>query len=122
MKKHINIALNKKGQVSLLITLVVLSILLFSVLFVINMNLKEIKVIKNTEKSIKAFYIADSGMEKVLYRIKDEGGITFGADETIFGPVSVNGGTLTVVSLSPNTVIRSTGSYGDVSRAIEINY
>ncbi len=123
MKKYINTRLNEKGQVSLLMTLVVMLILLYSVLFVINMNIKEMKVIKNTEKSMRAFYIADSGIEKVLYKIKDEGGITFGAGETIFGPISVNGGSLTVVSdpLS-NTIIKSTGSYGGVSRVIEINY
>ena len=123
MEKYINATLNEKGQMSLLITLVVMSILLYSVLFVINMNIKEIKVIKNTEKSMKAFYIADSGMEKVLYKIKNEGEITFGAGETIFDFPSINGGSLTVVSdpLS-NTIIKSTGSYGGVSRAIEINY
>ena len=71
MKKYVNIVSNEKGQLSLLITLVVMSILLYSVLFVINMNLKEIKIIKNTERSMKAFYIADSGIEKVLYDVKN---------------------------------------------------
>ena len=123
MKKHINIILNKKGQVSLLITLVVMSILLYSALFITNMNFKKIKVMGNIEKSIKAFYTADSGTERVLYKIKEDGGITFNAGDAIFNPTSINGGSLIVVSdpLS-NTIIKSTGSCKNVSRAIEINY
>ena len=126
MKKHAKIILNKKGQASLLITLVVMSILLYTVLFVINMNIKEIRVVKNTEKSIKAFYIADSGMEKVLYDIKngniDLSTLNIGDDLYSSGSVDIDGlGSFNAVLVAPLTV-KVTSIYKDTSRAIEASW
>ena len=123
MKEYINVRLNEKGQVSLLMTLVVMSILLYSVLFVINMNLKEIKIIKNTEKSMKAFYIADSGIEKVLYELENGIKDPVTPDDFPFtGTVTGLGSyTVEVINLSP-LKIKTTGTHKDVARAIEVSW
>ena len=68
--KIIKIIKNKNGQVVLLIVFTVMFFLLFVGLFLANMTLKQTKITRNIYQSVQAYYLADTGAEILLYKIK----------------------------------------------------
>lgn len=122
-----NILKENKGQVSLIITLIVMSILFFISLFLANISAKETVVTLNTEKSKKSFYAAESGIERVLYAIYVEdigvqaGYVMPSLPATVVTYGNSNEYSFNVEALT-DTRIKSIGGYGNIKRAIEINY
>ena len=115
---------NENGQAALLMVLIVMLLLLFVGLFLTNMVLKQIKVTKNTEQFTQAYFLADSGIERVLYEIKS-GNI----DPIVDGPELLNetfsnlgSYVVEVESTFPILKIKSTGICKDTARAIEISW
>lgn len=58
---------NQQKGVSLIITFFILTIILSIILSISAILYSEIKIIRNIGDSVAAFYLADSGVEKVLY-------------------------------------------------------
>ncbi len=105
----------EKG-VSLYITIVILSVLTASLLALVGISVSQIKIIQTVGDSVIAFYAADTGIEHCLKRIRKEGN---------FSDFSGNiGGASYDVSISPGpeTIIKSTGTYRNIKRAIETRY
>ena len=65
-KQKINILGSEKG-VSLIITFFTMIIILAVVLSISALLYSELKIIKNISSSVASFYIAESGIEKVIY-------------------------------------------------------
>lgn len=119
--KHSTILQEEKGMVSLIVTLVILSFLLFIGLFVASLNVKEMKVVLNINKSKKSFYAAESGMERISYAMYVEevavsSGFTLNdaygdSDEYSFQVEAIS-----------DTEIKSIGGYGNIKRAVQMEY
>ncbi|MCK5466562.1 hypothetical protein KAI56_03660 [Candidatus Parcubacteria bacterium] len=115
---------NENGQAALLLVLIVMMMLLFVGLFLTNTVTKQIRATKNVEKFTQAYFLADSGTERILYEIKKGNidPIVDGPDllnETIAGLGSY---IVEVESTSPSLKIKATGFYGNTARAIEISW
>ncbi len=88
----------------------------------------EIKLSQEVPKSLKAYYAAEAGIERVLYDARKG----FGAND-IGSPPDCSGGgaicldgsddcySVDVVAGTP-TIIKSYGCYKDVKRAVEVSY
>ncbi len=113
---------NQSGQVSLFIVTVVMFLLLFVGLFLANITIKQIKVTRNIYKSVRAYYLADAGAERVLYEIRINA-----LDPNVSGPVlldeTIGNGSynVEVVNSSP-LKIKSTGVYQEIARAVELSW
>ncbi len=117
----------ENGQAALLMVLIVLMLLLFVGLFLTNTVSKQIRTTKNAEKFTQAYFLADTGTERILYEIKKEtknpNDFNVGED-LFFGNVNVGSlGHFNVVltKKSPLT-IKITGTHLNTSRAIEISW
>ena len=118
---------NENGQAALLIVLIIMMLLLFVGLFLTNTVSKQIRVTKNAEKFTQAYFLADTGTERVLYEVKN-GTIdlhNFAVGAPLFGgPVTVGSlGEFNAVLIddSPLT-IKITGTHLNTARAIEISW
>lgn len=114
---------NQKG-VALYLTMMILSVLMAVILTMISMAISQIKVIHTLNDSIIAFYAADTGIERVLYAIFQEGYVpSKGECPLSYGGILENGATYEVcVSDNSASVIFSTGSYKETKRRIEITF
>ena len=118
---------NENGQAALLMVLIVMMLLLFVGLFLTDMISKQVRVTKNVGKFTQAYFLADTGTEKVLYEIKN-GNIdpsNFVAGDSLFGG-DINVGSLghfdvILIDNSPLTM-KITGTHLNTARAIEISW
>lgn len=105
-----------------------MAILLSVVLGLSTIIISGAKIASNADYNIKAFYAADSGIERALFNIQTiSGGTncdgfsdTFGEDGYAY-TVTIeipDGGTC----LDSGTVIRSLGEYNGTKRRIEVSY
>ena len=106
----------KQKGVSLFLAIVIMSILSAVVLGLITLSISEIKMVKGLENSVISFYAANTGIEHSLYNIRKEGGMGEVSDS--LGEANYN------VSVGANgtTTVKSTGTYRDTKRVIEVNY
>jgi len=114
---------NQKG-VSLYLTIVILSVLMAVILTMIGLAISQIKVIHTLSDSIIAFYAADTGIERVLYAIFQEGyAPSIGECPPSYRGTLENGATYEVsVSKKSDSIIFSTGNYKKTKRRIEITF
>lgn len=114
---------NQKG-VALYLTMVILSVLMAVILTMISMAISQIKVIHALSNSIAAFYAADTGIERVLYAIFQEGYVpSRGECPLSYSGTLENEATFEVcVSDNSDSVIFSTGTYKKTKRRIEITF
>ncbi len=114
---------NQKG-VSLYLTMVILSVLMAVILTMINVAISQIKVIHTLSGSIVAFYAADTGIERVLYAIFQEGYMpSKGECPLPYSGTLENEATYGVcISDESDSIIFSTGSYKKIKRRIEITF
>lgn len=115
MKKIKN---NKKGA-SLLLTLLIVSAVLSIAFGISGLSLGEIKISRDTPKSLIAYYAAEAGIECQMYADR-LGGIScehscLDDESKICYDVLISGD-------SPDRVVKSLGSYQDTVRAIELTY
>jgi hypothetical protein len=115
-----NIKRDKKGA-SLLLTILIMSAILAIAMGISKLSLGEIKISRELPQSFIAYYAAEAGIEEGLYAdlvvIPQGMASNFVRD---FG-----GGKACSVEFdgtSPNRTIKSTGSYGGTSRAVELSY
>ena len=136
----------EKG-ITIYLSIIVLSILLSIVLGLSIFLIDQIRMVKDMENSISAFYAADSGIEQTLnVMMNDESDLL-----SAYGPTDIGGGAYYIADISccdssktscnfnggencpvgieedPNCdatryCVRSIGSSGGVKRAVEISY
>lgn len=107
---------NKEDGVALLLTVVILSIVLFIAIFIVNNVVTQLKLVGDINDSTIAIYAADAGIEWQLYQIKK--GVT------VSSPVMSNGAIIstTVTGAAPSYTVKSLGSYQSVKRQFEISF
>jgi len=118
--------MNKQKGVSLYITIMIIAILLAIVLGAGAILLGQLKMIKGMEKSITAFYAADTGIEEVLMNraapvsscteinpCELDNGAEYYIEVKVTGESGCN---------ADNFCIRSVGEYKGTKRAIEVVY
>ena len=101
--------------VSLYIALMVMGILLALALGISAILLSQTKVIKEMGNSVIAFYAADTGIERAMYAINQEGVMKEVSDS--WNGVSYKA---TPESCDSNTCIKSIGTYKEIRRAIQV--
>lgn len=110
--------------VSLYLTMVILSVLMAVILTMISMAVSQIKVIHTLSDSIIAFYAADSGIERILYAVFQEG---YEPQKNTCPPAyssTLENGAFYEVCVSDksDSTIFSTGTYKKTKRRIEITF
>lgn len=121
MKKN-----NQKGS-SLLITLLIMSAFLSVAFGLSRLSLGEIQLFRDTTRSLTAYYAAEAGVECQMFNDRLSGEVVCGgssnvcldAGQTICYLIQVSGSYL---NNNPPRTIKSSGSYKDVRRAIELTY
>jgi len=108
----------EKG-VSLYFTLIILSVLTAILLALINISVSQIKITALSGNSMIAFYAANTGAERILYKIKIDGLPTERCPTYIFSENLDNNATYKVC-LPASTTIHSIGTYKNVQRKIEL--
>jgi len=116
---------NKKnsGEIILFVVFIILFFMLFIGLFLSKMILRQTKVANNVANSVQAYYIADTGAEVTLYRIRNELSSTAFTRNNEIANVEIGGGRYiaTVTSSSGSALrIEVIGIYNRTSRAIEL--
>jgi len=106
-----------KGS-SLLLTLLVIAALSAIAIGISKLSLGEIKLVKDIPKSIIAYYAAEAGIEQAMYKEWVEG------SSSNFNGCLSSGicYSVTFEGATPNRKITSTGSYSNITRAIELSY
>lgn len=114
---------NQRG-VSLYLTIVIVSVLTAALLALVSISASQIKIIWTTGDSVKAFYGADTGIERLLYAVFKEGySLNLGDCPPAYKGALANGASYEVcVSDSSPTTVWSTGKYKKTERKIEINF
>ena len=118
---------NERGQAALLMVLVIMFLLLFIGLFLTNAVVKQIKATRNAEQFTQAYFLADTGTEKMLYELKngtiDLNDFNIG-DDLFSGNVNITGlGSFGAVLIDDSPlIIKVKGVYKNTSRAIEISW
>lgn len=121
------IILKKKGA-SLVLTLLILSAVLAIAFGVSSLILGEVKISKNVPRSLKAYYAAETGIEKSLYDARKGAG----ASDVGTPPSCSDGGAVCLddadacysidfTAGDPN-IIKSFGCYKETRRAVEATY
>lgn len=114
---------NEKG-LSLYLALVVMSILLAIVLGISTILVSQLKILRDVENSVVAFYAAETGIEKALELRSDPTPLNNTGDmlsngATYFIKVLISGEDACGAS---NYCIQSVGTYGNVKRALQVSY
>jgi len=109
-----------KGS-SLLLALLVLSTVLVIAFGMSRLMLGEIKLSKNIPQSLKAYYAAETGIEKFLYDARKGGGAVTIAKCSILLDNNASYG-VEIDTDKGITTIKSWGCYKDIRRAIEVSY
>jgi hypothetical protein len=125
----------KKG-VSLYIAVTVMAVLLAIGLGLSTIITIQMKMVRETGESVVAFYAADTGIERAMYKLYKEG-VSPPFQFTLNGYLDLNGNglqdsgepTYQVIGTSPGEscsadyfCLKSTGIYKEVNRAIEASY
>lgn len=117
---------NEKGQTALLIVLIVMGLLLFVGLSLTNMTAKQTKTTRDSLQSVQAYYLADTGAERLLYLTKTIGTINPGdcsEGEILFTSNIPGLGITEAVKISDSPLgIKVTGYYRNTARAVELSY
>lgn len=120
---------NQKGAALIVVSLIVLTILMIIFLGISSSLTREIKMFKSLEDSPFGYYAADSGAERLLYKLIKEVytplppypvDVSVAANgDTVFE--LDGGGYYKLIALSSRT-FRSIGIFENISRVIEISY
>ena len=112
---------NQRG-VSLYLALMIMVILLALVLGLSTIFLSQVKMIKEMENSVVAFYAADTGIEEVLVNRMSNPQNTSGSLEGSGATYNVEVYPRGVDCSANNYCIKSVGTYKKTKRAIEVRY
>lgn len=114
---------NSKGQkgVSLYIVFLMLTLLLSIALSMSSLLLSEIKMMRQMGKSVIAYYAAETGIERELYKNHEVGTNYSGSIDSASYSVSVVAQGTDGCSFNVNYCVKSVGYYKGVKRAIMIS-
>lgn len=120
------LAINRQG-VSLYLTIVLLSVLTGGLLAVVSVNLSQTRVVSTIGDSVISFYAADTGVEKLLYEIYQEGYIPSTGDCPFTGTLGETDAPYEIcVSSNSSTTVWSRGEFergGEKTfRRIQLNF
>jgi hypothetical protein len=117
---------NENGQAALLMVLIIMFLLSFICLFLTEMVLKQVKIVKNVEQFTQAYFLADTGTERILYDLKTgkkKLSDYSSGDDFYGGNVNVaNGHYNVILKASSPLEIKIVGTYKNTARAIEISW
>lgn len=131
MKK---IFLKKEKGVSLLLVVLIIGIILAIALGISHFMARQVQMLRETGNAIKAFYIADSGIEKTLYlnTIPQNPISLFGGSYQILCecknptsgvcPTNCSGSIPDYQCNAPNFCLKATGNYSNFRQAIFLDY
>lgn len=121
--KNSKITNDQTGQIAIFVIFVILFLLLFVGLFLANMTLKQTKITRNIYESVQAYYLADAGTERILYKMKIDGVNPSTDDITLLNDSIAGVGSFKYnVVLSSPLKIKTSGIYKGTSRAIELSW
>ena len=116
----------ENGQAALLMVLIIMALLLFVGLFLTNTVIKQIKMTKNAEQFTQAYFLADTGTERILYNIFKEKTINLNefndGDPLSSGNIAGLGSFNTILKDDSPLVIKTEGVCKNTGRAIEISW
>lgn len=107
----------QKG-VSLYLAVMMMSILLAMALGMATILFSQLKTVRGMGDSVVAFYVADTGMERAMYVIKEEGVLRDLKDDP--GELAMGHYEVRPEYEPEKTYIKSVGIYGGVRRAVRI--
>ena len=108
-----------KSGVSLYLTMVVLTIMSASFFALTTILVSQSKVVTNLGNSVVAFSAADTGIEEALYKIRYQDYEQGAFSGSLANSAAYN----VVVSINGSqTIVRSTGLYRQIQRAIEAKF
>jgi Tfp pilus assembly protein PilX len=132
-----NLSKTNKG-VALILTILVLVGILAIAMGVTSLMVGEIRMTREIPRALKAYYVAEVGIEKKLYQMRQEeppdtSNIGSPPDCTGGGAVCLNGSDVCYSvnvditsnpppNLPPNVYIKSYGCYKRIKRSIEVSY
>ncbi len=126
LKKNIK---EKSGQTALFVVFVTTSLLLFVGLFLTSVTLKQMRVVRSTLDSIQAYYLADTGAERILYQVRAPHGVPKIDLNNYAAPIvvldkSVPGlGSFKVEKVNNSPLrVKVFGVYRESSRAVELSW
>lgn len=90
MTKVINKIKDKQAGVVLLVSLVILTLLIFAAVTVAGLLLGEIRSARYLDNAVIAHYVAESGVEKALFLLKEAKGLDEGASQSLLFSTRVN--------------------------------
>jgi len=106
---------NSEKGVSLYISFMIMIVLLSVALGMSTILVSEVQTIREMGKSVIAYYAAETGFERILYNIYQEGKL----EEVEEDWGEEYGYTAEVSFCDPNTCVRSKGRYKGVQRALQ---
>lgn len=125
-KNLIIIKNNQKGQVALLIVFIVMFLLLFVALALTKMTIKQTKITNNTFQSVQAYYLADAGIEQILYLTKGTSIINLEDfdvdDELVNESIDGLGSFKTIKTNNSPLGLKVTGYFKNTARAVELSW
>lgn len=107
----------KDKGVSLYFVILILFVLTAVLLALVNLSVSQIKIISGINHSVSAFFAADTGVERALYNIRKEG-VTGNFSGSLDDGASYD----VEITISAETLIKSTGLFKNTRRALETKY
>lgn len=129
-----NSLFDNKGQTALFIAVSISAILLYVGLHAMNRHINEAQALVDAENSLESFYLADTGTERFLYVLKtkiadgtyesmEKIADSFGGDTDISNGIGIVGDSNNNYKVEADgVVVKVTGTYRNVNRAIELTY
>jgi len=111
-----------KQKGSIYLTVILLGVILAVAVGVVSIVVSGSNLVKGLGDSVKAFHVADTGLEEALYQLRKDGSQ---ADINCSDDFSSYGNTTCVVDIEvigENVEIKATGSYNSSQRRIEADY
>lgn len=133
MKLFLKNKLDKQSGAAILLALVILIAILAIAFGITGLLYGELKLSQETPKSLKAYYAAETGIERKLYDIRknsdfsdignpaDLSNCAYGTSGVVCLESSDNCYSVNVTTGEP-TIIKAYGCYKDTKRAVEVSY
>ena len=108
----------QKGIISIFITMMIMSTSLAMVLGLSIIFIGHLKIVRGMGDSVVAFHAANTGMERILYEYKIQGGL---ATSTSFSNI-LNNGAIYNAKFYGAGHFKSVGTFKGTRRAIEVSF
>ncbi len=116
-----NSFINQRGAIEILLSILILAVILLIGMGISALTLAQIKMAMQAGQSVQALYAAEAGAEKCLYQTREASGECATVGNTINGAL-LNDKATYRAKRDEIKKITSSGSFGEVSRKIEITW